>query len=141
MKLSFSLSPKPFSRPNQKPNHNFNEENTTKDDHETKHEYVTEFDASKTLSDNQPKKLVIPPKQNEWRPLKKMKNIDPLVCLSTGDPASSLSSKLRAPPFTLMLACPMLLSEEEVSVGVEEVEDLDSVEEEKCLKKLHDLEI
>ncbi|KAK8552432.1 hypothetical protein V6N13_120832 [Hibiscus sabdariffa] len=38
-------------------------------------EFVTEFDPSKTLSDSKPS-FVIPPKQNEWRPFKKMKNLE-----------------------------------------------------------------
>ncbi|XP_057951368.1 protein MOS2 [Malania oleifera] len=77
MKLSFSLAPKQSSRPNIRASRNFNEESSSKDDKEnTAHEYVTEFEPSKTLADSQPKKLIIPPKQNEWRPEKKMRNLD-----------------------------------------------------------------
>ena len=70
MKLSFSLSSsnsKPVSR---KPNVK------RSDDDAPRHEYVTEFDASKTLADTQTKRLIVPPKENEWRPEKKMKNLD-----------------------------------------------------------------
>ncbi|KAF8404858.1 hypothetical protein HHK36_009748 [Tetracentron sinense] len=98
MKLSFSISSKQSSRPNQKPSENFNEENKTKEDDGTNHEYVTEFDASKTLSDNQQRKLVLPPKQNEWRPLKKMKNIDLPVRSATDDP--DLRFELEVPSTT-----------------------------------------
>ncbi|TYI28902.1 hypothetical protein ES332_A05G277600v1 [Gossypium tomentosum] len=49
---------------------------TTQDDLNPK-EFVTEFDPSKTLPDpNSKPSYVIPPKQNEWRPYKKMKNLD-----------------------------------------------------------------
>ncbi|KAJ4962176.1 hypothetical protein NE237_022115 [Protea cynaroides] len=74
MKLSFSLSSKSSSKPIQhKPAENFKQDNS-KDGGEIKHEYVTEFEPSKSL--NRSEKLVIPPKPNEWRPLKKMKNLD-----------------------------------------------------------------
>ncbi|KAA8528190.1 hypothetical protein F0562_035559 [Nyssa sinensis] len=103
MKLSFSLSTKPSSKQqaNLKPSNNFNSDDqdasaatnrefvtefsksltdgqqSKKRDTSTNREYVTEFDPSKTLTDGQQsKKLVIPPKPNEWRPHKKMKNLD-----------------------------------------------------------------
>ncbi|XP_042485178.1 protein MOS2-like [Macadamia integrifolia] len=83
MKLSFSLPSKASSKPSQhKPAENFKEDNS-KEDGEVKHEYVTEFDPSKSL--NHSKKLVIPPKPNEWRPLKKMKNLDLPVRSSADD--------------------------------------------------------
>ncbi|XVF30194.1 hypothetical protein REPUB_Repub16aG0036300 [Reevesia pubescens] len=67
MKLSFSLPSKPKSRPTQTapiPNED-----------QIHKEFVTEFDPSKTQSNSKPS-FVIPPKQNEWRPYKKMKNLD-----------------------------------------------------------------
>uniref|UniRef100_A0A5B7BU07 Putative G-patch domain-containing protein n=1 Tax=Davidia involucrata TaxID=16924 RepID=A0A5B7BU07_DAVIN len=78
MKLSFSLSTKPSSKqqPNLKPSQKFNSEDQDAAA-KTNREYVTEFDPSKTLTDGQQsKKFVIPPKPNEWRPHKKMKNLD-----------------------------------------------------------------
>ncbi|XP_044501888.1 protein MOS2-like [Mangifera indica] len=46
------------------------------DDQPSKH-FVTEFDPNQTLTDASPKpRLIIPPKANESRPHKKMKNID-----------------------------------------------------------------
>ncbi|XP_077248299.1 D111/G-patch domain-containing protein [Tasmannia lanceolata] len=75
MKLSFSLPPKPSSsKPNNKPTHFLEEK--TKNDEETKPQFVTEFDPSKTLT--QKTNLIIPPIEDTWRrPEKKMRNIDP----------------------------------------------------------------
>ncbi|KAK8580067.1 hypothetical protein V6N13_143201 [Hibiscus sabdariffa] len=70
MKLSFSLPSK--SKPSQKaaiPNPSAAQED------QNHKEFVTEFDPSKTLANSKPS-FVIPPKQNEWRPYKKMKNLD-----------------------------------------------------------------
>ena len=70
MKLSFSISSsnsKPVSR---KPNVKRSDEEAPVQ------EYVTEFDASKTLADTQTKRVIIPPMENEWRPEKKMRNLD-----------------------------------------------------------------
>ncbi|KAE8709876.1 Protein MOS2 [Hibiscus syriacus] len=70
MKLSFSLPSK--SKTSQKaaiPNPSAAQED------QNHKEFVTEFDPSKTLADSKPS-FVIPPKQNEWRPYKKMKNLD-----------------------------------------------------------------
>lgn len=75
MKLSFSLTSKSSSRPNIKPSQNFGKGESA-EHRETTHEYVTEFDASKTLTEGKQQKLIIPPKPNEWRPHKKMKNLD-----------------------------------------------------------------
>lgn len=76
MKLSFSLSTKPSSKPqsNLKPLQPFNTDDQDDKSSVVKTEFVTEFDPSKTLDDS--KKLVIPPKPNEWRPHKKMRNLD-----------------------------------------------------------------
>lgn len=87
MKLSFSLPPKQASRTNIRSSQNFSEDDTGKDSGKTAtHEYVTEFDPSrKTPSHNVPK-MIIPPKQNEWRrPEKKMKNLE-LPLHSRADP-------------------------------------------------------
>ncbi|KAI8016050.1 Protein MOS2 [Camellia lanceoleosa] len=82
MKLSFSLSSKPSSKqqqqqqPKSKPLQKFNTDDDDNRDSANK-EYLTEFDASKSqLASQNSKKLVIPPKPNEWRPHKKMKNLD-----------------------------------------------------------------
>lgn len=51
------------------------------------HEFLTEFDSSKTPIENSaPKKLIIPPKENEWRPTKKMKNLELPPIHSGGKP-------------------------------------------------------
>ncbi|KAK6254635.1 hypothetical protein SCA6_015940 [Theobroma cacao] len=71
MKLSFSLPSK--SKPTQKTSIPI-----TSAAHEDQYhrEFVTEFDPSKTPADpNSKPSFVIPPKQNEWRPYKKMKNL------------------------------------------------------------------
>ncbi|GMH06880.1 hypothetical protein Nepgr_008720 [Nepenthes gracilis] len=86
MKLSFSITSKSSSskpKPNSdKPFQGF----ATEEDSlatTTAHHCVTEFDASKTPV--QPKKLIVPPKENEWRLSKKMKNLDtPLRSSSVG---------------------------------------------------------
>ncbi|GMI83068.1 modifier of snc1, 2 [Hibiscus trionum] len=70
MKLSFSLPSK--SKPSQKAA--IANPSAAQEDQNRK-EFVTEFDPSKTLTDSKPS-FVIPPKQNEWRPYKKMKNLD-----------------------------------------------------------------
>jgi G patch domain/KOW motif-containing protein len=75
MKLSFSLPTKQSSRPQSNLQH-FDASKTDQDDKSSvvRTEFVTEFDPSKLLAD--PKKLIIPPKPNEWRPHKKMKNLE-----------------------------------------------------------------
>ncbi|KAI3716736.1 hypothetical protein L1987_67826 [Smallanthus sonchifolius] len=70
MKLSFSLSsskpPKPSIKPSQ-------DETSSS----AKKEFLTEFDPSKTLTNQNSKTLdVIAPIANEWRPQKKMRSID-----------------------------------------------------------------
>uniref|UniRef100_A0A7C8YWM7 G-patch domain-containing protein n=1 Tax=Opuntia streptacantha TaxID=393608 RepID=A0A7C8YWM7_OPUST len=90
MKLSFSLpsktsSSKPSSKP--KPSQGFIDESSKNE--QPNHEYVTEFDASKTLTlgESNKKTIVIPPKENEWRPYKKMKNLDlPSIKSADGKP-------------------------------------------------------
>ncbi|KAI8570924.1 hypothetical protein RHMOL_Rhmol01G0076900 [Rhododendron molle] len=75
MKLSFSLPPKPSSKQQTNPKFTTADQEPSK---LTNKEYLTEFDASKTPSSaqNQPNKLVIPPIPNEYRPHKKMKNLE-----------------------------------------------------------------
>ncbi|XP_057536176.1 protein MOS2 [Amaranthus tricolor] len=82
MKLSFSRSSKQSSsKPNTIPKPL---EDLTDSSEKT---FLTEFDPSKTLISNPtPKKLVIPPKQNEWRSTKKMKNLDLPPIHSDGKP-------------------------------------------------------
>ncbi|KAM2048918.1 hypothetical protein ACFX1T_007391 [Malus domestica] len=80
MKLSFSLPPKSSSKSNPKRNPssgtaNFdNGTGNNANDAASKH-FVSEFDASKPLSAD-PKARVIAPIPNEWRPHKKMKNME-----------------------------------------------------------------
>ncbi|KAF3457915.1 hypothetical protein FNV43_RR02576 [Rhamnella rubrinervis] len=81
MKLSFSLPSKSSSRPNSiKPSVNFQDaDKSSNADVPHNLEYLTEFDASKTLTHNgKVKNVVIPPIENEWKPplAKKMKNLE-----------------------------------------------------------------
>ncbi|CAM8970823.1 unnamed protein product [Rhodiola kirilowii] len=78
MKLSFSVANgKSSSRPNRKTTANFSDAaQADRESNQSSKHYVTEFDGSKTLADNDRKKFVIPPKENEWRPYKKMKNLE-----------------------------------------------------------------
>ncbi|PSR93589.1 hypothetical protein CEY00_Acc28203 [Actinidia chinensis var. chinensis] len=78
VRLSFSIPPKPSSKQPtnpKKPSRNFNSEDQDPFPTTINKEFVTEFDSSKTLA-SEPNKLVIPPKPNEWRPHKKMKNLE-----------------------------------------------------------------
>nr|DAD35155.1 TPA_asm: hypothetical protein HUJ06_005795 [Nelumbo nucifera] len=94
-KLSFSLPSKQSGKPTQKPSENFNDGDERDDTGITKLDYVTEFDASKALTDKS-EKLIIPPKQNEWRPTKKMKNLDlPFQYSTAADP--DIRFELEAP--------------------------------------------
>ncbi|KAJ1394347.1 Spp2/MOS2, G-patch domain [Sesbania bispinosa] len=88
MKLSFSIpSSKSSSKPNSiKPSHTFDDSSSKQDPSTSKH-LITEFDPSKppTLET----KTLIPPIQNEWRPLKKMKNLD--LPITESNPSQSLA--------------------------------------------------
>ncbi|KAL5719266.1 hypothetical protein ACHQM5_012069 [Ranunculus cassubicifolius] len=73
-KLSFSIS-KP--NPNKRPSSNFNFTQSDPLRSQNHHEFVTEFDPSQTLIDNnQSNHIIIPRLENTWNPYKKMKNID-----------------------------------------------------------------
>ncbi|KAL5573343.1 hypothetical protein UlMin_022940 [Ulmus minor] len=75
MKLSFSLPSKASSKSNPiKSSKNFGDENKSSNVDDSR-KYVTEFNANDTLPDGK-KDVVIPPIQNEWRPHKKMKNLE-----------------------------------------------------------------
>ncbi|XP_060207966.1 protein MOS2-like [Lycium barbarum] len=77
MKLSFSLSSKPSSNlRNQQPSSSTTFSANNSSSNPTEKEYVTEFDPSKAPSSSTKQTLIIPPKQNEWRPIKRMKNLD-----------------------------------------------------------------
>ncbi|XP_022156945.1 protein MOS2 [Momordica charantia] len=75
MKLSFSLPSKSSSssKPNLK---GFQDKTLDREGLGDSKEYVHEFDASKPLAESRSKNLVIPTLQNEWRPLKRMKNLE-----------------------------------------------------------------
>ncbi|KAJ9153744.1 hypothetical protein P3X46_027153 [Hevea brasiliensis] len=82
MKLSFSIpksAPKPTPKP--KTSSEIDSVNVTQNNGTVK-EYVTEFDPSKTLA-NSNRNLIIPPKENEWRPHKRMKNLNLLPTLQS----------------------------------------------------------
>ncbi|TQD74685.1 hypothetical protein C1H46_039785 [Malus baccata] len=90
MKLSFSLPPKSSSKSNPKRNPSSATSTSTFNDGTGNHpndavskHFVSEFDASKPLSAD-PKARVIAPIPNEWRPHKKMKNIELPVTESGG---------------------------------------------------------
>ncbi|KAI3758401.1 hypothetical protein L6452_05962 [Arctium lappa] len=69
MKLSFSLASSKPPKPTLKSSQDQSSSSVKK-------EFVTEFDPSKTLADPNSKTHVIAPISNEWRPKKKMRNID-----------------------------------------------------------------
>ncbi|XP_027168935.1 protein MOS2-like [Coffea eugenioides] len=69
MKLSFSLSSKP-------PNSTLKKPSAAATDSEESKEFVTEFDSSKAPTAKNRDNRVIPPKPNEWRPTKRMKNLE-----------------------------------------------------------------
>uniref|UniRef100_A0A7N0RH97 G-patch domain-containing protein n=1 Tax=Kalanchoe fedtschenkoi TaxID=63787 RepID=A0A7N0RH97_KALFE len=109
MKLSFSVNNgKSSSKSNRKPTANFSD--ASQEDHVSNQSskfFVTEFDGSKTLAEVNRRKHVIPPKENEWNPYKKMKNLElPL------DPAG----KHNALDFELEV--PMADSDEKMSYGL-----------------------
>ncbi|KNA15398.1 hypothetical protein SOVF_096450 [Spinacia oleracea] len=82
-KISFSVS---SNQSNNKPKHGLID--STSQNPQINRESITEFDPSKapTLEKNAPKTSVIPPKPNEWRPTKKMKNLDLPPIHSEGKP-------------------------------------------------------
>ena len=95
MKLSFSLPSKSNSKPNPiKPSKNFGDDNKKGSNIEDSREFVTEFDASLAGNSKQ-KDVVIPPKQNEWRPHKRMKNLELPIVQSDG--SGGLHFEVEAP--------------------------------------------
>ncbi|CAL1387249.1 unnamed protein product [Linum trigynum] len=80
MKLSFSIPAKSSSsKPTTKPILVSKDEETE----QRQKEYVTEFDPSKSHATQNKPKYIIPPKENEWRPHKRMKNIHSLASLQS----------------------------------------------------------
>ncbi|CAK8570796.1 unnamed protein product [Lathyrus sativus] len=104
-KLSFSLpSSKSSSKSNNsvKPSQTFDEDSSTKQQHLQK-QLITEFDPSKLQTLDSNPKTLIPPIENQWRPYKKMKNLDlPLTdshsshSLTFEPDASSISDQLES---------------------------------------------
>ncbi|KAH0645491.1 hypothetical protein KY284_033375 [Solanum tuberosum] len=77
MKLSFSLSSKPSSNLKKHPSsQTFTGDDPRNSSNPVEKEYVTEFDPSKAAASSTKDTLIIPPKQNEWRPIKRMKNLE-----------------------------------------------------------------
>ncbi|KAK4338108.1 hypothetical protein RND71_042595 [Anisodus tanguticus] len=79
MKLSFSLSSKPSSnvrRSQPSSSQTFSGDDPRNSSNTIVKEYVTEFDSSKAPASSSKHTIIIPPKQNEWRPIKRMKNLD-----------------------------------------------------------------
>ncbi|XWS15422.1 hypothetical protein CRYUN_Cryun35bG0096800 [Craigia yunnanensis] len=93
MKLSFSIPSRP------KPTQKASIPNASTQEDQNRKEFVTQFDPSKTLSDpNSKPSFVILPKQNEWRPYKKMKNLDlPLQSDASRDLQFELDSSSHLP--------------------------------------------
>ncbi|EXC18489.1 Protein MOS2 [Morus notabilis] len=89
MSFSFSLPSKSSSKLKPiKPSQNFEDDNDNKstENDANSRKYVIEFNASETLTGNATQNaVVIPPIQNEWRPHKRMKNLDlPIAAQSDG---------------------------------------------------------
>ncbi|XP_062112837.1 protein MOS2 [Humulus lupulus] len=86
MKLSFSLPSKTNSKSNSiKPSNNFGDDSKNSSNAEDSKKFVTEFNASEIITDNDRRKdLVIPPIQNEWEPRKKMKIFELPIVQSDG---------------------------------------------------------
>ncbi|XP_055820795.1 protein MOS2 [Solanum dulcamara] len=77
MKLSFSLSSKPSSNLKKNPSsQTFSGDDPRSSSNPIEKEYLTEFDPSKAAASSTKDTLIIPPKQNEWRPIKRMKNLE-----------------------------------------------------------------
>ncbi|XP_074295263.1 protein MOS2-like [Silene latifolia] len=75
MKLqSFALQSKSNSKP--KPSKNFADSSSSQFDSSKTPEFVSEFDPSSNPNSAPKKTIIIPPKENEWRPHKKMKNLE-----------------------------------------------------------------
>ncbi|XP_027360571.1 protein MOS2 isoform X2 [Abrus precatorius] len=76
MKLSFSIpSSKSSSKTNSvKPSNKFDDSSAKQNDDVASKHLITEFDPSKTPTHSAPQ-ILIPPIQDQWRPLKKMKNL------------------------------------------------------------------
>ncbi|KAK9716076.1 hypothetical protein RND81_06G209700 [Saponaria officinalis] len=80
MKLqSFALQSKASSSSSSKPKFpkKFADDESSSQNQPPKNpEFVSEFDPSKTLDSSSKRTIIIPPKENEWRPHKKMKNLE-----------------------------------------------------------------
>jgi G patch domain/KOW motif-containing protein len=97
--MKFSLQSKSSSKPKPiKPN--FDDAGNNNDHQDSKQlQYITEFDASKTLArSNQPKIPVIPPIPNQWRPHKRMKNLDLPITSQSSAASGALSFELESQP-------------------------------------------
>ncbi|XP_065874016.1 protein MOS2-like [Euphorbia lathyris] len=81
MKLSFSIPAKSAPKSSHKPKASSEFDVLGKNNGAEK-QYVTEFDPSKTLASSN--RTIIPPQENEWRPHKRMKNIELLPSLQSG---------------------------------------------------------
>lgn len=101
MKLSFSLPSKSSSKPNiVRASKGFDDKTLDHGGLGDSKEYVNEFDASKSLSETRGKSrnVVIPAIENEWRPLKRMKNFEsPLGQSEESDLKFETASGLDAP--------------------------------------------
>ncbi|XP_016500970.2 protein MOS2 [Nicotiana tabacum] len=98
MKLSFSLSSKPSSNLKKhlpSSSQTFSADDPRSSTNPTDKEYVTEFDPSKPPASSTKDALIIPPKPNEWRPIKRMKNLElPLQPDSTSSADQPLQFEL-----------------------------------------------
>lgn len=99
--MKFSLQSKSSAKPKPiKPLRTNFDDGSNNDHQDSKQlQYITEFDASKTLaSSNEPKIPVIAPIPNEWKPHKKMKNLELPITSQSGAPgALSFELESQAP--------------------------------------------
>ncbi|KAB1228330.1 Protein MOS2 [Morella rubra] len=96
--MKFSLQTKSSSKPKPiKPSQNIFDDGKKEQEDSKRLEYITEFEASETGArrKDEPKISVIPPIPNEWRPHKKMKNLElPITAQSGG--SGSLNFELES---------------------------------------------
>ncbi|XP_022967248.1 protein MOS2-like [Cucurbita maxima] len=132
MKLSFSLPSKSSSssKPNLvRPSKGFDDKTLDHGDLEDSKEYVNEFDASKPFSETRAssRNIVIPSLQNEWRPLKRMKNLEvPLGQSDESDLKFESASGLDPPEDSKMS---FGLNVRQSVDGMKSADDSESVEE------------
>lgn len=101
MSFSFSLPSKSSSKPKTiKPSHTFSDENdnkATRNDNNSR-KYVTEFNPAEAPTTANKNDVVIAPIQNEWRPHKRMKNLDLPIASSAAGGGGGLQFEVESLP-------------------------------------------